>query len=112
MFGSILQFAPQPLIPNAPELHWVGLTYLATGGAFTVSALLGWFISLKSVMNLRDKKTDKEIVVYLFIIMMIVTILSVGKFLIILFKSSDKGTSIFRILTNIFGLQYSVTTLT
>ena len=80
MFGSMLQFAPQSLISNAPELSWIGVTYLVTGVAFTISALLGWFISLKSVMNLRDKR-HKEIAVYIFIIMMIMTILSIGKFL-------------------------------
>ena len=98
MFGAILQVAPQSLIPNAPELSWIGICYLVTGVAFTISALLGWFISLKSVMNLRDKM-HKEIAVYLFIIMMIVTIFSVGKLLV----SSVMSLSIFRVLTNVFG---------
>ena len=101
-FGAILQFAPQSLIPNAPELSWIGITYLVTGVAFTISALLGWFISLKSVMNLRDK-THKEIAVYLFIIMIIVTIISVGKILVLLSKKCDKSSFIFRVLNNVLG---------
>lgn len=76
--GSALQFAPSSLISNDPGLVWIGNCYLVTGATFTVSALLGWFISAKSVLNLRDKK-QKEIAVYLFIIMMIITICAIGR---------------------------------
>jgi hypothetical protein len=80
--GAALLFAPQSLISNDPGLFWIGLCYLVTGATFTISALLGWFISAKSVMNLRDK-THKEIAIYLFIIMMVITIFAVGKLLLI-----------------------------
>lgn len=79
--GTSLLYAPQSLISKDDSgLFWIGVCYLITGATFTVSALLGWFISAKSVMNLRDK-THKLVAVYLFIIMMIVTIVAVGKFL-------------------------------
>lgn len=81
--GAALLFAPQSLISNDPGLFWIGLCYLVTGATFTISALLGWFISAKSVMNLRDK-THKEIAIYLFIIMMVITIFAVGELLLIL----------------------------
>ncbi len=80
--GSALLFAPQSLISNGTSyngLFWIGLCYLVTGFFFTISALLGWFISAKTVLNLRDK-THKEIAVYLFIIMLILTIFAVGKY--------------------------------
>lgn len=76
--GAALSYTPQSLISNDPGIQWIGLCYLVTGATFTISALLGWFISAKSVMNLRDK-THKMIAVYIFIIMMIITIFAVGE---------------------------------
>jgi hypothetical protein len=81
--GAALLFTPHSLLSNesGASLFWIGLCYLVTGVTFTISALLGWFISAKTVLNLRDK-THKEIAVYLFIMMMILTIFAVGKFLL------------------------------
>ena len=78
--GSALLFAPQAISNGSSYngLFWIGLCYIVTGFFFTISALLGWFISAKTVLNLRDK-THKEIAVYLFIIMLILTIFAVGE---------------------------------
>ena len=103
--GAALLFTPKSLA--AYDFSWIGVCYLITGATFLVSALLGWvnlnhtlfflgeisafsyrmiyyyihswFISKKSVMNVRDK-THKQIAVYLFIIMMFLTISAVGKY--------------------------------
>ena len=84
-FGGYLAFTytPRTLLSHesGANLNFIGICYLVTGVTFTVSALLGWFISAKTVLNSRDK-THKAIVVYLFIIMMVLTIFAVGKFLI------------------------------
>ena len=51
---------------------------MVSAAFFTVSALLGWFISSKTVLNTRDK-AEKQIAVYAFIGMVIFTIFAVGE---------------------------------
>lgn len=51
---------------------------MISGAAFLASALLGWFIAAKEVLDNRDK-TQKKIAVYLFIGMMVMTIFAIGK---------------------------------
>jgi len=51
--------------------------YICTGGAFAISALLGWFMSAKTVYNTRDK-TRKLVVICVFIAMMCLTIMSIA----------------------------------
>jgi len=65
-------------------VHWIGICYMVSAGAFTVSALLGWFIAAKTVLNPRDK-TRKQIAIYLFIGTMVLTIFAVCKFIVSLF---------------------------
>jgi len=61
--------------------HWViGVCYITSGAAFLASALLGWFIAVKKVLNNRDK-TQKKIAVYLFIGMMVMTIFAIAAIL-------------------------------
>lgn len=74
--GFVFMFAPSSVV-NA-KAFWIGVLYLVAGGLFLVIALLGTFISNFSVLNTGDKK-KKEIAVVLFIIVSILTILSVGK---------------------------------
>mmetsp|Transcript_5015 Transcript_5015/g.7415 ORF Transcript_5015/g.7415 Transcript_5015/m.7415 type:complete len:794 (-) Transcript_5015:39-2420(-) len=77
--GFILRYSPSSLLSNdqGSRIYWIGLSYIVSGTSFTVSALLGWFISAKTVLNIRDKK-QKEIAVYLFIIVVILTIAAVA----------------------------------
>lgn len=48
------------------------MCYVISGSTFTASALLGWLVSKKTVLNAGDKM-QKKIAVYLFITLMIVT---------------------------------------
>jgi len=77
--GAALLFAPQSLISSdgADSVHWIGYCYLITGVSFTLSALLGWFISWKTVFSIRDKM-HKKVAVYGFIVMMVLTIFAVA----------------------------------
>jgi len=82
--GFVLLFSPQSFVndKSGTDIYWISVCYILSGATFTVSALLGWFISAKTVLSLRDKK-QKDIAIYLFIIMMIFTIGAVGKDLFI-----------------------------
>jgi len=62
--------------------HWIiGVCYTIAGAAFLASALLGWFIAVKTVLDNRDKNS-KKIAVYLFIGMMVLTIFAIAAILI------------------------------
>lgn len=67
---------------NKQELSkWIiGVCYMISGAAFLASALLGWFIAAKEVLDNRDK-TQKKIAVYLFIGMMVMTIFAIAAIL-------------------------------
>lgn len=77
--GVVLLFSPQSLLSNesGSSIYWIGVCYFLSMATFTVSALLGWFISAKTVLNTRDKK-QKEIAIFIFIVMMCFTIIAVG----------------------------------
>jgi len=62
------------------ENFWPGVMYLVAGGLYAFAALQGYFISHFAVLNARDKRT-KSFSVALFIFVMLLTILIVGKFL-------------------------------
>uniref|UniRef100_A0A7S2EB04 Uncharacterized protein n=2 Tax=Ditylum brightwellii TaxID=49249 RepID=A0A7S2EB04_9STRA len=59
------------------SVNWLGTGYLVAGGTFTISALLGWFISVFSVKNRQDKRR-KTIAVIIFISTMFLSIIVVG----------------------------------
>ncbi len=96
--GAAMLYTPQSLIAIETganlNLYLIGRCYLVTGATFTISALLGWFISAKTVLNLRDK-TQKEIAVYVFIFMLILTIFAVGKFFLLTYLTSFRVTKDF-----------------
>ena len=55
--------------------------FIVAGVAFSMSVLLGWFNFMKGVFNTQDKML-KQITVYLYILVIIIAIVSVGKLLI------------------------------
>lgn len=78
--GYALLFSSQSVFTESSStmsIYWIGIFYMVSAAFFTVSALLGWFISSKTVLNTRDK-AQKQIAVYVFIGMVILTIFAVG----------------------------------
>jgi uncharacterized Tic20 family protein len=59
---------------------WPGVVYFISGGLFFFAALLGWFISTVSILNAHDKRI-KNFAISVFIGTLILTLLSVGKFI-------------------------------
>jgi len=78
--GYGLLFSSQSVFKESSStvsIYWIAIFYLVSAAFFAVSALLGWYISSKTVLNTRDK-AQKQIAVYAFIGMVIFTIIAVG----------------------------------
>lgn len=80
--GSVLLFSPSSVLNQGStvKVYWIGVCYICTGGAFGFSALVGWFMSAKTVYSTRDK-TRKLGAICIFIAMMCLTIMSVTSIL-------------------------------
>eukprot|EP00804_Cyclotella_cryptica_P026675 CCRYP_007926-RA/>CCRYP_007926-RA protein AED:0.04 eAED:0.04 QI:381/1/1/1/0.5/0.33/3/2170/853 len=77
LIGVILLFGPSTVTSSFQDLYMIGLTYLVSGGAFTLAAIVGISLKLYTVLNKRQKKC-KQGLVLVFIVTMIVTILAVA----------------------------------
>lgn len=66
---------------NFLSIYWIGICYVVAGSSFFLSAWLGWFISYKTVLDVRDKM-HKQLSVYAFIGMIVVAIISLGSIFI------------------------------
>jgi hypothetical protein len=80
--GSVLLYSPSSVLnqDSTIKVYWIGVCYICTGGAFGFSALLGWFISVRTVYSTRDK-TRKLGAICIFIAMMCLTIMSIASIL-------------------------------
>lgn len=68
--GAVLGFSPTSVLSAGDgNYQWIGVAYIACGGIFFLSACLGWFISVFSILSNRDKRY-KLVAVFLFIILM------------------------------------------
>ena len=96
--GSVLLYSPSSVLnqDTSIKVYWIGVCYISTGGAFGFSALLGWFMSAKTVYSTRDK-TRKLISICIFIAMMCLTILAIAS---ILSASIIFSVKIVKLITN------------
>jgi len=87
--GILLLFVPSSIIRVASpsDSTWIGFVYLLCGCTFFISALLGWFISSYSILNSRDKRT-KLFLVYVFMTIMITTVVLIGIIFVVSILSS------------------------
>lgn len=71
-FGLIFSFSNSSVLNTRAqnEVTWIGPLFLVTAALFFVSAIVGWYIGAKPVMNTRHKR-NKLISIWAFIIMMI-----------------------------------------
>jgi hypothetical protein len=56
---------------SGTNIAFIGPFYLATAGLFFVAAMLGWYISVSSILNTRHKR-NKMLAIAAFICLMIV----------------------------------------
>ena len=62
------------------ENFWPGIMYLVAGALYFIAASLGYFMSHFAILNTRDKRT-KNCAATLFLIIMLFTLVVVGKLL-------------------------------
>ena len=71
-FGLIFAFSNSSVLNTRTqsEATWIGPLFLVTALLFFLAAMIGWYISAKSVMSTRHKR-NKLISIWAFIIMMV-----------------------------------------
>ena len=81
--GCILLFSPTSLLSDesGSRFYWIGISYMVAAGTFLVTALLGYFLSTKTVLNTHDN-VIKQIAVNIFIVFIFFGIVAVGKYLL------------------------------
>jgi len=75
--GYVLLFSETAIDEVLEDIKWMGITYLVSGGSFTLLALVGLVLKCYPVLNTRQKKV-KQGVIILFIILIILTIFAVA----------------------------------
>jgi hypothetical protein len=76
MIGYVLLFSGTSIL-IIEDIHWMGITYLVSGGAFTLAAFVGIVLKCYPVLNTRQKKVKQGMIV-LFIAVIILTIFAVA----------------------------------
>lgn len=71
-FGLIFSFSDSSVLNTRAqnEVTWIGPLFLVTAALFSISAIVGWYISAKPVMSTRHKR-NKLISIWAFIIMLV-----------------------------------------
>uniref|UniRef100_A0A6U6ETL4 Transmembrane protein n=1 Tax=Odontella aurita TaxID=265563 RepID=A0A6U6ETL4_9STRA len=77
--GTVFLFSPSSATgdQSGRNVFWIGVTYMTSAGTFFIAALLGWFISVFSVLSNRDKR-HKKLAINCFIVTLVLTALSVA----------------------------------
>ena len=77
MIGYVLLFSETSIDEVLDDIKWMGVTYMVSGGSFTLLALVGLALKCYTVFNTRQKRVKQSIIV-LFIILIILTIFAVA----------------------------------
>lgn len=77
MIGYVLLFAETSIDEVLEDIRWMGITYMVSGGSFTLLALVGLVLKCYPVLNTRQKKVKQSMIV-LFIVVIILTIFAVA----------------------------------
>ena len=78
--GAVLLFSPSSILKITDEPtsnSWPGILYLVAAVLYTFAALLGYCISKFAILNARDKRT-KRFMVILYIFVLLLTLISVA----------------------------------
>ena len=75
--GYLLLYSETSVTSEFQDVEWIGLAYFLSGGAFTLAALVGYFLQFYSVLNSRQRRIKQGVVV-LFIGTIVVTVFAVG----------------------------------
>ena len=75
--GYLLFSSQSALTYELQDVYWIALVYLLSGGAFTLAALVGYFLKFYTVLNRRQKRFKQGVVV-LFIATIMLTIFTVA----------------------------------
>ena len=75
--GYLLFSSQTALTYELQDVYWIALVYLLSGGAFTLAALVGYFLKFYTVLNRRQRRFKQGVVV-LFIATIMMTIFTVA----------------------------------
>jgi hypothetical protein len=75
--GYLLFTSQAAVTYQLQDVYWIALVYLLSGGAFTLAALVGYFLKFYTVLNRRQRRF-KQVVVILFIVTIMMTIFTVA----------------------------------
>lgn len=76
--GLTFLYGQSSVLSVQSNIKWVGVLYMVSGALFFLAAILGWSISVFSILNSRDKR-NKSIGVLLFIGIKATNALLIGK---------------------------------
>lgn len=78
--GAVTLYAPSSVLQRnaGTGQFWPGVLYLVAGSLYFTAGTLGYFLSHFAILSTRDKRT-KNFAVILFICIMMLTLLVVGK---------------------------------
>mmetsp|Transcript_22291 Transcript_22291/g.44897 ORF Transcript_22291/g.44897 Transcript_22291/m.44897 type:complete len:821 (-) Transcript_22291:1051-3513(-) len=77
MIGYVLLFSETAIDEVLEDIKWMGITYMVSGGSFTLLALVGLILKCYPVLNTRQKKVKQSMII-LFIVLIILTIFAVA----------------------------------
>ena len=77
MIGYVFLFSEASIDEVLEDIRWMGITYMVSGGSFTLLALVGLVLKCYPVLNTRQKKVKQGMIV-LFIVVIILTIFAVA----------------------------------
>jgi len=75
--GYVLLFSETSIDEVLDDIRWIGITYMVSGGSFTLLALVGIVLKCYPVLNTKQKKVKQGMIV-LFIVVIILTIFAVS----------------------------------
>jgi len=75
--GTMLLYAQTSVTNEIRDVYWIALVYLLSGGAFTLAAIVGYFLQFYTVLNGRQRRW-KQLTVIMFIVTIVVTVFSVA----------------------------------
>lgn len=77
MIGYVLLFSETSIDEVLEDIKWMGITYMVSGGSFTLLALVGLVLKCYPVLNTRQKKVKLSMIRF-FLVLIILTIFAVA----------------------------------